>query len=89
MTNASKARNRPVCREAHLSFNVLVGDCLQVYDLSQKSPQFFRTELQDSSLCGLKTNTKLYSTDKQRIMSGVAMCSSMVLPCTDTFVPTL
>ena len=56
--------------------------CSQVFDLSQRSPAYFRTELKDGCLMGLKTNTKLYSSKKRRVMTVEEIASSLVLPCT-------
>ena len=63
--------------------------CVQVFDLSQRSPVYFRTELTDGSLMVLKTNTKLYSDhDKQkRIMAAEEICACLAVPCNKSFVP--
>lgn len=63
----------------------------EVFDLSQRNPVYFRTELVDSSMLVLKTNTKLYCDDQKhkRTMSAEEVCGCLVMPCNKNFVPCL
>ncbi|CAE7407664.1 unnamed protein product, partial [Symbiodinium necroappetens] len=63
------------------------GQCKKVFDLSQRNPAYFRTELVDDSMLALKTNTKLYCDDEKhkRVMSAEEICACLVLPCNKNF----
>ncbi|CAE6965558.1 unnamed protein product [Symbiodinium sp. CCMP2592] len=77
------ARDKKTIRDYRRCF----GENKKVFDLSQRSPTYFRTELADGCMMVLKTNTKLYSDhDKQhRTMSAEEICACLALPCNKTF----
>ncbi|CAE7762057.1 hypothetical protein AK812_SmicGene34282 [Symbiodinium microadriaticum] len=62
------------------------GKSKEVFDLSQRNPAYYRTELVDDSMMALKTNTRLYCEEKhKRIMSAEEVCACLVLPCNKNF----
>ncbi|CAE7777691.1 unnamed protein product [Symbiodinium sp. CCMP2456] len=62
------------------SYKRFFKESKQVFDLSQRAAQFFRTELKEGHLMTMKTNTKLYCSSADRLMSSAEMCAAMVLP---------
>ena len=64
---------------------VIFWALLQVWDLSQVSESYMRTDLVDGSLMTLKRNTSAYSKKKRRCLAAEEIFSALAIPTTEKF----